>query len=402
MGPNMKIFSKTAKALLLLLIILVGSLFVSLPQVHAATSPDLGDAASFAILGGTEITNVPTSVITGNVGLSPAAGTNYSGLTVSEVSGTILSVDATGPGGTAGNDPYLLTAAKTDLVSAYDALSAGGNAACDTDYGAVTQDLVGLSLAPGVYCADAFELSGTLTLTGSGVWIFRSAATLVTTGTANVVGGDACDVWWKVESSATLGSNTSLIGNILALTSISMSTGATLEGRALARNGAVTLQSNTINQSCVATTARSSITTINITSSATAPGAEECPPLTYVAPIIIESSRVDADSVFISWGPYSGINTFNVRYGLTNGEWLYNTAVTGFSTTINDLPANQPIWIQVAATDNCSMGTYGPAMLVGGPSLPNTGFGPNQNSLSWFIPAGLLIVLSSLSKLIRN
>lgn len=399
----MKILSKTINLLLVLLVIFVQFLFVNLPKAYAATSPNLDDAASFAILAGTAITNVPTSVITGDVGLSPAAGTNYAGLTTAEVSGTIFAVDSTGPAGTAGNNPYLLTAAKADLVSAYDALSAGGNAICDTDYGAVTKDLVGLSLAPGIYCADAFELSGTLTLTGSGVWIFRSAATLVTSGTANVVGGDACDVWWKVVSSATLGTNTSLIGNILALTSISMNTGASLTGRALARNAAVTLQSNTINQSCTGTIAKSSSpATSTATGPGTPPGAAVCPASTYVAPIIIESKRVDADSVFISWGPYSGINTFSVRYGLANGDWLYNTTVTGFSTTINDLPLNQPIWVQVAATDNCSIGTYGEAKLVGGPRLPNTGFGSNQNTLSWYIPAGLLIVSSFLLKLIRN
>lgn len=98
---------------------------------------------------------------------------------------------------------------------------------------------------PGVYCANAFELSGTLNLS-AGVYIFKSAATLVTSGTANIVGGDACNVWWRVASSATLGTNTSLIGNILALTSIGMNTGATLNGRALASTGAVTLASNTI------------------------------------------------------------------------------------------------------------------------------------------------------------
>lgn len=214
-------------------------------QARAATTVNLGTADSFAVLAGTEITNVPTSTITWDVGLSPAAGSNYAGLTAAQVTGTIYAVDATGPAGSA-NNPGLLTTAKTDLVSAYDALSAGDNAACTTDYGDVTQDLVGLSLVPGVYCAGAFELSGTLTLEGSGVWIFRSAATLITSGTANVVGGDPCNVWWKVPSSATLGTNTSLIGNILALTSITLNNGATLNGRALARNAAVTLDQNTI------------------------------------------------------------------------------------------------------------------------------------------------------------
>lgn len=261
-------------------------------------------------------------------------------------------------------------------------------------------DLSGASLAPGVYCADEFTLSGTLTLTGSGVWVFRSAATLITSGTANVVGGTACDVWWQVPSSATLGSNTSLKGNILALTSISMVTGASLTGRALARNGAVTLQSNTINQSC------SSAAVLPISGPLTTAGSSSafCPPLAsgVVAPIVVESRRVDADSVYLSWGPYSGSNTFNVRYGTTNGNWQYNVDVTGFSTTINNLPLNTPIWVQVAARNYCAIGTYGQSKLIGGPGLPNTGLADQKNSNSSLILVGILSTISVFLVLIQR
>ena len=360
-------------------------LVIFVAPVYAATSPSLGQVDSFAVLGGTAVTNVPTSVITGNLGLSPAAGTNYdAGVTTAQVSGTIYAVDASGPAGAAGNNPTLVNQAKTDWTAAYNALSAGDNAACTTDYGAVTKDLVGLSLVPGVYCANAFELSGTLNLSGSGVWVFRSAATLVTSGTANIVGGDACNVWWKVPSSATLGTNTSLIGNILASTSIGMATGATLNGRVLASTGAVTLQKNTITKpSCTAAGSSTSTTTSsnsNSTSQATAPAACVATQINTV-PIIIEAKRVSPTSIFLNWGPYAGLDTFNVQYGLTNGDWRYNTNVTGFSTTINDLPANQPIWIRVAARDTCSIGAYGESKLIGAPSLPNTGFGPHKNNI---------------------
>ncbi len=218
----------------------------------AATSPSLGTADTFAILAGTpNITNVPTSDITGDVGLSPATGAGI-GLTCPEVTGTIYSVDAAGPLPCRVTNPGLLTTAKSDLSSAYDALSAGANAACTVNYGAVTQELGGLPpLVPGVYCANDFTLSGILTLNGADtdVWIFRSAYTLITSGAAEVVlstGGIPCEVWWKVGSSATLGTNTSLARNILALTSISLATGANLDGRALAQNGAVTLDDNRI------------------------------------------------------------------------------------------------------------------------------------------------------------
>ena len=229
--------------------------------LRAASAPPLGAAASFAVLAGTEITNVPTSAISGDVGLSPAAGSNYTGLTAAQVTGTIYAVDATGPAGSV-NNPALLTTAKTDLVTAYDALSLGANANCDPSYtfGSGNKDLAGKTLVPGVYCADTFTLSGILTLddTGNanGVWVFRAASTLITSaGSVAKVQflngiGSSCNVWWKVVSSATLNTGTAFMGNILALTSISLKSGASLAGRALARNGAVTLESNTVSRIC--------------------------------------------------------------------------------------------------------------------------------------------------------
>ncbi len=233
--------------------------------LRAATSPSLGTAESFAVLAGTAITNVPTSAITGDVGLSPASGSSYTGLTAAQVTGTIYAVDATGPGGSVSN-PALLTTAKTDLGTAYDNLDLGANANanCDPSYtfGSGNKDLAGKTLVPGVYCADTFTLSGILTLddTGnaSGVWVFKSAATLITSagGVAQVrflTGiGSSCNVWWRVVSSATIDTGTAFIGNILALTSISLKSGSSLAGRALARNAAVTLESNTISRICAA------------------------------------------------------------------------------------------------------------------------------------------------------
>jgi len=237
-------------AQLITLIVVVSLVGLSSAASPMAISPDLGMADSFAVLAYTEITNIPTSAITGDVGLSPATGAGI-GLTCAEVTGTIYSVDAYGPLPCRVTNAGLLTTAKTDLSNAYDALSAGDNTDCTIDYGAITQELGGLTLVPGVYCANAFTLSGILTLNGADtdVWIFRSASTLITSGAAEIVlstGGIPCEVWWKVGSSATLGTNTSLAGNILALTSISLATGANLDGRALASNGAVTLAKNTI------------------------------------------------------------------------------------------------------------------------------------------------------------
>ena len=211
------------------------ALFAGSYLAAAATAPSLGPAQPFAVLAGTTVTNTGPTTITGNLGISP--GSAITGQSSITIIGQIHAADAVALGAQAGN-----TAAFTTL-----------DQVCDVTYPGVGKDLVGLTLVPGVYCASAFTLTGTLTLSGSGPYIFKSAATLITSGTARVVGGDPCNVWWRVVSSATLGVNTSLVGNVLALTSISLATGANLNGRALAQSGAVTMDSNTIsNAVCVA------------------------------------------------------------------------------------------------------------------------------------------------------
>ena len=262
--------------ILVMLLSLAGpSLDVAAAPLYA-TSPTLGAAASFSVLAKTTITDadlLDLTSISGDVGLDNF-GASYAGLTTVEVAGTIYATDAAGPDGALGNNPVLMTNARNANIAAYGQLNAGANADanCIAPYvfGAGVVDLVGANLVPGVYCADAFTLSGTLTLSGSGVWVFKSAATLITSGTANVVGGDPCNVWWRVVSSATLGTNTSLIGNILALTSIGLDTGATLYGRALAQNAAVTLDRNTISGPPCNTTTATALSTGSITAGGTA------------------------------------------------------------------------------------------------------------------------------------
>jgi type VI secretion system secreted protein VgrG len=149
-------------------------------------------------------------------------------------------------------------------VHAADAIAAQGQADLTTQYNAIagmacTADLTGqnlglLTLTPGVYCySSSAQLTGTLTLNAQGnpaaVFIFKIGSTLTTATGSSVSlinGGDPCGVMWQIGSSATLGTTTSFLGNLLALTSITLNTGANLVGRALARNGAVTLDSNNI------------------------------------------------------------------------------------------------------------------------------------------------------------
>lgn len=218
----------TALAGLLLTVVISMTGGVVLAAPLAATSPTLGAAGSFSVLGGETVTNTGGTVISGDLGVSP--GSAVVGFPPGIVNGTIHAADG------------LAADAQAANTAAFIFLDQG----CDTTYPSGSVELGGLDLVPGVYCADAFTLSGTLTLSGSGVWIFKSSDSLITSGTANVVGGDPCNVWWRVVSSATLGTDTSLIGSILADTSISMATGASLNGRAFARTGSVTLDNNSI------------------------------------------------------------------------------------------------------------------------------------------------------------
>jgi type VI secretion system secreted protein VgrG len=204
----------------------------------AATSPTLGAAASYSVLAGQTVTNTGSTIIPGNLGVSP--GSAITGFPPGVV----------GPPGTIHPGDSHAASAQIASTAAFTAL----DQPCTVTYAGV-KDLVGENLVAGVYCADAFRLSGTLTLSGGGVWIFKSASDLITSGTANVVGGDPCNVWWREVSSVTLGANTSLRGNILASTSISLLGGAILNGRALAQTGSVTLDNNKFNSPPCATTA---------------------------------------------------------------------------------------------------------------------------------------------------
>jgi len=203
----------------------------------AATDPGLGGAGNFAVLAGTTITNTGPSWISGAIGAG-AAGI----------------APGSFPPGTAGpqhvNDG-VYTTAQTNLTSAY----ANAVQTCTTDYTGV--NLGGLTLGPGVYCqTTAPTLTGTLTLNGSGIYIFligttAAPTTLVTASASKVVligGAQPCQVFWRVTSSATLNTTTQFVGTIMANISISMLNSATLNGRALARTGAVTLDTNRIIQ----------------------------------------------------------------------------------------------------------------------------------------------------------
>jgi hypothetical protein len=256
--------------------------FVWAPAASAATQVGLGTAAPFAVLAGSKVTDVPTSSITGNVGLSPAAGSFYAGLTSAEVTGTIYATDATGPGGSV-NNPALLTTAKNDLTTAFN--SAAGQSPIST-FATGDNQLGGQTLTAGVY---AFGHAATanitaaspLTLNGQGnanaVFVFQASSDLITASSSVVQlenGAQACNVFWVVDSSATLGSSSTFVGTLMALTSATLDTGATVQGRILARNAAVTLDHNTITvpAACAATPVTTTSTTAAPTTTAARTG----------------------------------------------------------------------------------------------------------------------------------
>lgn len=231
------------------LIISFVGIAISSPITKAAQATvNLRTAAPFAILSGTpNITDSPTSTITGNVGLSPATGAGI-GLLSTQVTGTIYAVDGAGPAGAISN-PTLLTTAKSDLTAAY--LDAQGR----TPFTTIATELGGTTKTTGVYdsVSTTFQITagaGPLILDGQGdpnaVFIFEmgSDGTSLTVGPGSEVrfagGATACNVFWVVDT-ASIDTTATFKGNILALNSITVNNGANIEGRLLARNGNVTL-----------------------------------------------------------------------------------------------------------------------------------------------------------------
>ncbi|MEU0394267.1 ice-binding family protein [Streptomyces sp. NPDC006208] len=212
-------------------------------RANAATPVNLGTAESFAVLAGAEVTNTGSSVVTGDVGVHP--GTSISGFPPGTVNGTLHSGDTV-----AGQ-------AKVDLVAAYN------DAAGQASNGALPPDAGGLTLVPGVYTASSsLGLTGTLTLDAQGnsnaVWVFQVGSTLTTASNSSVSlinGASPCNVFWQIGSSATLGTGTTFVGTIMAKAAITVATGASIDGRALAEVEAVTLDTNRITRpECAGTT----------------------------------------------------------------------------------------------------------------------------------------------------
>ncbi len=244
------------------------TVWFALPAAAAVAPIGLGTASSFSVLAGAGITNTGPTTMWGDAGTF--ATTSESGFGTVTILGTNHGGDA------------VTQQAKNDLTTAYN------QAAASAPPTNVADELGGLTLTPGVYDGAALQLTGTLTLDTLGdpnaVFVFRTGSTLITASSSDVIvlgGGVACNVFWQVPSSATLGTASHLIGTVMASTSITANTGATIVGRLLASTGAVTLDSNTLtNTGC----ADSTMSTTTSTTTSTTPPTTAAPTTAAAVP----------------------------------------------------------------------------------------------------------------------
>jgi len=226
-------------------LVLLGSLFTLIfasSALGATATVGLGTAASFSVLAGSTVTNTGPTTMFGDLGLSPG----------SSVTGAPHVLGATHV------DDAVAIEAKNALTTAYN------NAASRPSSGSAGTDLAGQTFSPGVRTASSSLLlsSGSVTLNAEGnpnaVFIFQIGSTLITgsnTSVSLINGAQACNVFWQVGSSATLGTGTRFVGTIMASASITANTAATIHGRLLAQTAAVTLEDNTITTSNCASSA---------------------------------------------------------------------------------------------------------------------------------------------------
>ena len=261
----------------------------------------LGTADSFGVLAGAGVTNTGDSIINGDLGTCPTPA--ITGFPPGVVNGTTHANDAVACG------------AQADLTIAYN--DAAGRAPTTT-YGGPT-DLAGQTLVGGVYKSpSSFANAGTLTLDGQAnpdtVFIFQAGSTVITSPNSHVTlvnGAQACNVFWQVGSSATLGVSSTFVGTVLALTSITANTDSVIAGRLLARNGAVTLDANVVTAphcaappttttttpgSTTTTTAGSSSTTSSTVATTSTTAAPTATTNTTAAPILVPTPVTTAPS----------------------------------------------------------------------------------------------------------
>lgn len=328
------------------------ALFLCVPLslcLRAQTPVVLGTSANFAVLGGSTVTNTGPTVVNGNLGVSPGTAVTGFGPGI-VIGGTIHAGDA------------VANQAQTDLTTAYN--DAAGRPCPGPP---LAGNIGGTTILPGVYCAaSSVGITGTVTLNGNGnpnaVFIFQIGTTLTTAANNSVVsligGAQAANVFWQVGSSATLGTSTIFNGTILALASITVTTGAAMNGRALARTGAVTLADNAV--------------TLPVPAGSSGPLSLTCASSSgqvgqaYVSPLVAAGGTP----------PY----TYSISAGsLPPGLTLDSTtgAITGTPTTVGSYSYTSRV---VDSTSASAISSCGP-LIVAASGSPQTASVP---AASWF------------------
>jgi len=284
----------------------------------AAQGPiDLGTANSFAVLAGSTVTNTGPSVVSGDLGVFPgSAVTGFTG----PPNGTVVNGTLHVTDGTA-------MQAQSDLTTAYN--QAAGETPCTDETGKVLgQDIgtIATPLLPGVYCfSSSAQLTGSLHLSGAGVYIFQIGSTLTTAPGSSVVldsNASACDIFWQVGTSATIDTTTHFVGTVMANASISVNNGAVVEGRLLARTGQVSLINDTIikptcavtttTAAATSTTAAATTTTLPGTTTSTLPGTT-----TSTAPVTTTTAPGTTTSTLFTGATLPGATTTALRPSTT-------------------------------------------------------------------------------------
>ncbi|KKR22395.1 MAG: hypothetical protein UU40_C0015G0026 [Candidatus Uhrbacteria bacterium GW2011_GWD2_41_121] len=349
---------------MLSLVLLLGITWTTV--TFSATDPGLGVASTFSIIAQTAITG--TGTISGDVGLN-STGAGITALTDSVVGGTIYSTDGVAPG-----LEILNPAVQANLSTA------NGNISSQGSDGSIGPVLDGLTITPGVYDIGAGRLNGgVLTLDGSGIYIFRASSDLVSSGSINFINGArACEVYWKVNTLATI-NGSSFAGTIIAGTGVHFGSGVTLDGRALALGGDVTLLNNTISGPSCATPAPSVL-----------------PATLHVVKTVINDdggTSVASDFTLNVTGTNVSTSSFagsadGVDVTLDAGSYSVTepTVPAGYLQTAS---ADCSGTITAGETKTCTITNNDVAITVLSPtptpSLPNTGVGADGRSIPWSI-----------------
>lgn len=302
---------------------------------------DLGTSSTYGALAGSELTNTGTTTVVGDIGVNPGSSiTGFGGAPDGSNTGVVHASDA----------PALQ--AQSDLTTAYN------DAAGLTPISTGLAELNGMSLTPGVYSGGALSISdnGSLTLAGTAdsIWVFQAASSL-TIGSAthiNITGGaSACNVFWQIGSSASIGTSAQFQGTVMAAQSITAASGASVIGRLLAMNAAVTLQSNSITVPADCTQGSPPITTDDLAiSSGTPPTAVVGTPYEFAVTASAPSSFrvtsgalptglvIDEASGMITGTPTTeGVSSFVIT--AANGGPSDATAALNITTRLQELAA---------------------------------------------------------------